>query len=192
MLAARLGFGLDLGDGAMAAALMAGIVMDTATFAHPNATPRTLVVSAALVEAGAPLSDISRRLYRTEAGGPAAPVRRRPGRLESADDGRIVWSSITDADIAATGADRAHSEGIIDLLSQAEAAEVAIVFKQSGKATRVSVRTKPGGVDATVLTGRFGGGGHARAAGASIEAPLEDARPPVLAEATRLVAALGR
>ena len=65
------------------------------------------------------------------------------------------------------------------------------MFKESGKATRVSVRTKPGGVDATVLTGTFGGGGHARAAGASIEAPLEDARPPVLAEATRLVAALG-
>jgi phosphoesterase RecJ-like protein len=192
LLAARLGIGLGQGDGAMAGALMAGIVMDTATFAHPNATPRTLIVSAALVEAGAPLSDISRRLYRTK---PEAQLRLFGAvlaRLESADDGRIVWSSITDADLAATGADRPQSEGIIDLLSQAEAAEVAIIFKQSGNATRVSVRTRPGGVDATVLTGKFGGGGHARAAGASIDAPLEDARPPVLAEATRLVAALGR
>ncbi len=192
LLAGRLGVALDSGDGGLAAALMAGIVMDTATFAHPNATPRTLVVSAALVEAGAPLSDISRRLYRTK---PDAQLRLFGivlDRLESADDGRIVWSSLTEADIAATGADRAHSEGIIDLLSQAEAAEVAILFKQAGNATRVSVRTKPGGVDATVLTGKFGGGGHARAAGASVDAPLEDARPPVLAEATRLVAALGR
>src|SRR5439155_7044811 len=57
LLAARLGVPLDLGGGALASELMAGIVMDTATFAHPNATPRTLVVSAALVEAGAPLSD---------------------------------------------------------------------------------------------------------------------------------------
>jgi len=192
LLARRLGVGLDAGEGALAAALMAGIVMDTATFAHPNATPRTLVVSAALVEAGAPLSDISRRLYRTK---PDAQLRLFGivlDRLESADDGRIVWSSLTEADIAATGADRAHSEGIIDLLSQAEAAEVTILFKQAGNATRVSVRTKPGGVDATVLTGTFGGGGHARAAGASVEAPLDEARPPVLAEATRLVAALGR
>ena len=185
LLAARLGVPLDAGDGALAAALMAGIVMDTATFAHPNATPRTLVVSAALVEAGAPLSDISRRLYRTK---PDAQLRLFGvvlDRLESADDGRIVWSTLTEADIAATGAERAHSEGIIDLLSQAEAAEVAILFKEAeaGKATRVSVRTKPGGVDATVLTGRFGGGGHARAAGASIASPVEDARPPVLAEA---------
>jgi bifunctional oligoribonuclease and PAP phosphatase NrnA len=62
LLAARLGVPLEEGNGALATQLMAGIVMDTATFAHPNTTPRTLVVSAALVEAGAPLSDISRRL----------------------------------------------------------------------------------------------------------------------------------
>ena len=192
LLAGRLGVPLDADGGGLAAALMAGIVMDTATFAHPNATPRTLVVSAALVEAGAPLSDISRRLYRTK---PDAQLRLFGivlERLETADDGRIVWSSLTEADISSTGADRAHSEGIIDLLSQAQAAEVAILFKQAGNATRVSVRTKPGGVDATVLTGTFGGGGHARAAGASVDAPLENARPLVLAEATRLVAALAR
>jgi phosphoesterase RecJ-like protein len=192
LLAARLDVPLDADSGGLAAALMAGIVMDTATFAHPNATPRTLVVSAALVEAGAPLSDISRRLYRTK---PDAQLRLFGvvlGRLESVDGGRIVWSSVTDADFAATGAQRPDSEGIIDLLSQAQAAEVAILFKQSGDATRVSVRTKPGGVDATVLTGAFGGGGHARAAGASVAAPLADAAPRVLAEATRLVAAVAR
>ncbi len=192
LLAGRLGIGLGLADGAMAAALMAGIVMDTATFAHPNATPRTLTVAAALVEAGAPLSDISRRLYRTK---PAAQLRlfgRVLDRLEQSADRRVVWSSITDSDLASTGAERAHSEGIIDLLSQAEAAEVAIVFKDAGPETRVSVRTRPGGVDATVLTGRFGGGGHARAAGATVQAPLAEARPPVLAEAERLVAELGR
>ena len=192
LLAGRLGVPLDSDGGGLAAALMAGIVMDTATFAHPNATPRTLVVSAALVDAGAPLADISRRLYRTK---PDAQLRLFGvvlGRLETVDDGRIVWSSVSDADFAATGAKRPDSEGIIDLLSQADTAEVAILFKQSGAATRVSFRTKPGGVDATVLTGAFGGGGHARAAGASVDAPLAEAQPRVLAEATRLVAALAR
>jgi len=192
LLAGRLGVPLDSDGGGLAAALMAGIVMDTATFAHPNATPRTLVVSAALVDAGAPLADISRRLYRTK---PDAQLRLFGvvlGRLETVDDGRIVWSSVSDADFATTGAQRPDSEGIIDLLSQADTAEVAILFKQSGTATRVSVRTKPGGVDATVLTGAFGGGGHARAAGASVDAPLAEAQPRVLAEATRLVAALAR
>jgi phosphoesterase RecJ-like protein len=187
LLAGRLGVDLAAGDGALATNLMAGIVMDTATFAHPNTTPRTLIVSAALVEAGAPLSDISRRLYRSK---PVLQLRlfgRVLDRLESADDGRIVWSSVTEADLAEIGADRAHSEGIIDLLSQAEDAEVAILFKEAGAETRISVRTRPGGVDAAVLTGRFGGGGHARAAGATIALPLAEARPAMLAESTRLM-----
>ena len=192
ILAARLGVPLDADDGALAEALMAGIVMDTATFAHPNATPRTLVVSAALVDAGAPLADISRRLYRTK---PDAQLRLFGlvlGRLQTSEDGRIAWSTVTDADFAATGADRAHSEGIIDLLSQADRAEVTILFKQAGDETRLSVRTRPNGVDATVLTGAFGGGGHARAAGATVAKPIAEAPAPVLAVAERLVSALDR
>jgi phosphoesterase RecJ-like protein len=192
LLAARLGVPFDEGNGALATQLMAGIVMDTATFAHPNATPRTLAVSAALVEAGAPLSEISRRLYRSK---PEAQLRLFGvvlGRLAVAAGGRIVHASLFDADLAATGAIPAHSEGIIDLLAQADEADVAIVFKEAGDGTRLSVRTKPGGVDATVLTGAFGGGGHARAAGATIALPVDEARGPVLAAAERLVAAISR
>jgi bifunctional oligoribonuclease and PAP phosphatase NrnA len=192
LLAARLGVPLDTGNGALAAALMGGIVMDTATFAHPNATPRTLVVSAALVGAGAPLSDISRRLYRTKPERQLRLFGRVLDRLETTDDGRIVWSTLLDADLAATGTLPSDSEGIIDLLAQAETAEVAILFKEAPGGTRLSVRTKPGGVDATVLTGAFGGGGHARAAGATVELPPDEARPVVLAEATRLAAAVVR
>ena len=193
LLAARLGIGFDGERGQdLATVLMAGIVMDTATFAHPNATPRTLTVSAALVEAGAPLSDISRRLYRSK---PTAQLRlfgRVLDRLESADGGLVIWSNLLESDLETTGTQPAHSEGIIDLLAQAQEGEVFILFKEVGQATRISVRTKPGGVDATVLTGRFGGGGHARAAGATVELPVADARPAVLAEAQRLVAAVVR
>jgi phosphoesterase RecJ-like protein len=192
LLAIRLDVPLDADDGALATQLMAGIVMDTATFAHPNATPRTLAVSAALVEAGAPLSDISRRLYRTKPEPQLRLFGRVLDRLESFAGGRIVHASLFDADLESTGALAAHSEGIIDLLAQSETAEVAIVFKESGEGTRLSVRTKPGGVDATVLTGRFGGGGHARAAGATIAKPVADARRDVLAEAERLVDAVSR
>ena len=192
LLALRLGIPLGAGGGDLAAALMAGIVMDTATFAHPNATPRTLAVSGALVEAGAPLSDISRRLYRSK---PEAQLRlfgRILERIESAADGRVIWSTLLDADLAATGTVPPHSEGIIDLLAQSDEAEVAILFKEAANATHISVRTKPGGVDATVLTGRFGGGGHARAAGATVDLPVTQARPAVLAEATRLADEVAR
>jgi phosphoesterase RecJ-like protein len=193
LLAAALDVPLDAAGGAMAAALMAGIVMDTSTFAHPNSTPRTLAVSAALVAAGAPLSEISRRLYRSK---PDAQLRlfgRVLDRLEVSDGGLVIHSSLSDADLSATGTLSSHSEGLIDLLSQSETAEVAILFKEAGpELTRISVRTKPGGVDATVLTGAFGGGGHARAAGASVLAPRAAARRRVLAEAIRLADAVSR
>jgi bifunctional oligoribonuclease and PAP phosphatase NrnA len=193
LLAARLDVPLDAGDGILAAALMAGIVMDTSTFAHPNATPRTLMVSAGLVAAGAPLSEISRRLYRSK---PDAQIRlfgRVLDRLEVAAGGRIIHSALREADHQETGTIGPHSEGLIDLLAQSETAEVAILFKEADpSSTRISVRTKPGGVDATVLTGAFGGGGHARAAGATVAAPLAEAQQRVLAEAERLVAAVDR
>lgn len=192
LLAARLGIALDAGGGALSTALMSGIVMDTATFAHPNATGRTLAVSAALVDAGAPLSDISRRLYRTKPDRQLRLFGRVLERLESSPDRCVVWSTLLASDLEATGSPPSHSEGIIDLLSQSDGAEVAILFKEAGGETRISVRTRPGGVDATVLTGRFGGGGHPRAAGATLVMPLDQARPLVLAEADRLVASVRR
>jgi len=192
LLAARLGVPLAAGEGRLAAALTAGIVMDTATFAHPNATPRTLQVAAALVEAGAPLSEISRRLYRTKPDSQLALFGRVLARLESHADGLVIASTLELADLAATGARSEHSEGIIDLLAQSETAEVALLLKEKEDATRLSVRTLPGGVDATVLCGIWGGGGHARAAGASLDLPLAEAMAVDMPEAIRFARAVER
>lgn len=192
LLAVRLGVPLDAADGALATVLAAGVVMDTATFAHPNATPRTLRVAAALVEAGAPLSDISRRIYRTKPDAQLALFGRVLARLERHADGLVVASTMELADMAATGARSEHSEGIIDLLAQSATAEVALLLKEKGAETRLSVRTKPGGVDAAALCATWGGGGHARAAGASLPLPLAEARAAVLPVAERMARAVER
>ena len=187
LLLARLGVRLDAADGAIASVLMAGVVIDTATFQHPNATPRTLRVASELRAVGAPLSDISRRLYRTKPNQQLRLFGLVLGRLESALEGRLLWSTLTPADFAASGASAPMSEGLIDLLAQSETGDVAILFKDQGEQTRLSVRTRDGGVDAIALTGAFGGGGHARAAGATLALPIEEARPLVLAAAERLI-----
>ena len=192
LLACRLGVPLTAGDGSLAVALMAGIVMDTATFQHPNATPRTLRVAAELLAAGAPLADISRRLYRTK---PEAQLRlfgRVLARLASTPDGRVAWSELREADLAEDGTDASMSEGIIDLLSHAEDAEVILLFKERPTETRLSIRTKAGGVDATELAGVFGGGGHARAAGATVPQSVDAAIAPVVAAAASLAARVVR
>jgi phosphoesterase RecJ-like protein len=190
LLVARLGVPLDAAGGAIAANLMAGVVIDTANFQHPNTTPRTLRVASELLAAGAPLYDIARRLYRTK---PDAQLRlfgRVLARLETAMDGKLLWADLLPADFIETGTTAQMSEGLIDLLAQSATGEVAVVFKDHVVQTKISVRTKDGGVDATTLTGTFGGGGHARAAGATIQLPLAEARPLVLAEAERLIGQL--
>ena len=194
LLTLKMGLPLTLGGGVLADALMAGIVMDTANFQHPNTTPRTLMVAAALKEAGAPLAEIARLIYRSKPNSQLLLFGRVLGRLESDCDGRLVWSTLELADLTAAGAGPAESEGLVDLLAQSESAEAAILFKEveGNGSTRVSVRTRTGGVDATELTRVFGGGGHARAAGATLELPLAEARPAVLKVAADLVRAVER
>ncbi|MGC8633795.1 MAG: DHH family phosphoesterase [Candidatus Limnocylindrales bacterium] len=182
--------GVPLGtDPAIAGALMAGLVMDTATFQHPNATPRTLRVAAELVGAGAPLSAISRLLYRTKPDAQLKLFGRVLERLQSELEGRLVWSTLTQGDLAATGGVPAYSEGIIDLLAQAKSGQIVLLLKEHGAETRVSIRTPDGGPDATVLAARWGGGGHARASGATVPQPLEAAIPVVLAAAREMLQA---
>jgi bifunctional oligoribonuclease and PAP phosphatase NrnA len=186
LLVRVLGVSFATGGGALAANLLAGIVMDTATFQHPNVTPRTLRAAAELVAEGAPLAETSRRIYRTK---PETQLRlfgRVLERLASELDGQILWSDLLEADLVETGASVAESEGIIDLLSQSEQAAIALLFKEQADETRVSIRTRES-VDATELAGIFGGGGHVRAAGATVALSIDRARPAVLAAARKLI-----
>jgi phosphoesterase RecJ-like protein len=168
LLMPALGVALDAADGAIAANLMAGVVIDTANFQHPNTTPRTLRAAAELVAVGAPLSDTARLLYRTKPNRQLRLFGLVLGRMSDELDGRLVWSSLVEADYAVTGATVEDAEGLSDLLSQSATAALMILFRQNGERTKISVRTREGGYDATVLTSLFGGGGHARAAGATV------------------------
>jgi phosphoesterase RecJ-like protein len=187
LLMPALGVGLDAAGGAIAANLLAGVVIDTANFQHPNTTPRTLRVAAELVGAGGPLSDTARRLYRTKPNRQLKLFGVVLGRLQEDLDGHLVWSSLYEADYDATGAAADDAEGLSDLLSQSASADLVILFRQNGKRTKISVRTPQGGPDATVLTGAFGGGGHARAAGATLDEPVERAMSVVLDAARRML-----
>ena len=143
---------------------MAGVVIDTANFQHPNVTPRTLRVAAELVAAGAPLATTARLLYRTKPNQQLKLFGVVLGRLELELEGRLVWSAVYETDFGTTGASVADAEGLSDILSQSATAELMVLFRENGQRTKISIRTPDGGPDATVLAGAFGGGGHARTA----------------------------
>ena len=185
LLLPELGVSLDA---QLATALMAGIVQDTHTFAHPNATARTLRVAAELVEAGAPLAAINRAVYADKPFSTLALWGLMLAGIGQRADGRIVFASMTAAMLARTGEQPTASEGFVDLLDSTRLADVTVLFKEVGpQETRVSVRTSAL-ADAVAIAAAFGGGGHPRAAGCTVQAGLEDAREPVLAEAERELA----
>ncbi len=187
LLLPHLGIGFDAVGGDIAQNLTAGLVFDTANFAHSNTTPRTLRVASELVAAGAELPMIARRIYRTKPNAQLRLFGRVLSRLETTADGRLAWSVANDDDYRIAGATQEMAEGMIDLLAQSDSAEVAILFKDLGDVVRLSVRTRDEGVDATQLTAAFGGGGHARAAGATFDGSLDEAVPAVLGLAQRLL-----
>lgn len=175
-------------DAEIATALLTGIVQDTHTFAHPNATPRTLRVAADLVEAGAQLSRINRAVYADKPYSTLALWGRMLASIGQRCDGRIVHASMSLEMLRETGEQPNASEGFVDLLASTRDADITVLFKQAEpNSTRVSVRTTDG-ADAVAITGAFGGGGHARAAGCTVDAPLDEARAQVLAECERELA----
>lgn len=187
LIALALNADLSAGQGKIATTLAAGVIMDTATFQHGNTTARTLEVGGLLLAAGAPISEISRKIYRSK---PLAQVQlhaRVLASLSTSDSGRTVYATMTLSDLNEVGATLEMSEGIVDSLAHVSEADVAIFFKEDGpSAARISVRTKGEGPDATAIVGAFGGGGHARAAGATIERPLAEAVALVLGRVTKL------
>jgi bifunctional oligoribonuclease and PAP phosphatase NrnA len=182
LLMADLGVTIDTD---IATVLTAGVVQDTHTFSHPNATPRTLRVGADLVEAGAPLSAIHRSIYADKPFSTLVLWGRILAGVASQRDDRIVHATMTLAMLSETGTEPVASEGFIDLLAGTRTADATLLFKEATpNQVRVSVRTSSR-ADAVAITSVFGGGGHARAAGCTVDASLTEARALVLAECER-------
>lgn len=176
--------GVEL-DERTATVLAAGIVQDTHTFAHPNATPRTLRVMADLVAAGAPLSRLHRAIYADKPFSTMALWGRMLNGIGQRRDGRIVHAAQSLEMLRETGSEATATEGFVDLLASTRTGEITVLFKEADAShVRVSVRTADR-ADAVAITAAFGGGGHARAAGCSLGLPLAETTQRVLQECER-------
>lgn len=172
-------------DDEIATVLTAGIVQDTHTFSHPNVTPRTLRVGADLLAAGAPLAALHRMIYADKQFATLALWGLMLAGISSRRDQRIVYATLTQEMLVRTGNDATESENFIDLLASTKAADITVLLKEGDASrVRVSVRTSAK-ADAVAITSAFGGGGHARAAGCTIEGALAEATPRLLDECER-------
>jgi phosphoesterase RecJ-like protein len=163
--------------------LLTGIITDTSSFQYTSTTPRTLEVAASLLRAGAIPETIVRPVYRSR---PLALTRFQASVIANAHTscaGRLIWSQATAATLAATGADVEMDDNFSGMLRDIEGVEIAAFFKSydDPATTRLSLRCAAP-YNAAVICQRFGGGGHERAAGATLHMPIDEATALVVAE----------
>jgi bifunctional oligoribonuclease and PAP phosphatase NrnA len=166
--------------------LLTGLITDTASFQFTSTTPRTMEVGAVLLGAGAVPETIVKPIYRSR---PLVLVRFQAAvvaNARTACEGRLIWSYATDETLTATGATPEMDDNFSGMLRDIEGVQIAAFFKSYGEPnlTRLSLRSAAP-YNAAAICMRFGGGGHARAAGATLHMPLAEAIPMVIAELER-------
>jgi phosphoesterase RecJ-like protein len=94
-------------------------------------------------------------------------------RMVICEEGRVVWTTVTQETLREAGATMEESEGIVGALRAVRGVQVAILFKEEPDGIAVSLRGA-GSVRANVIAEAFGGGGHAAAAGFTLKQALDD------------------
>lgn len=162
--------------------LLTGMITDTGSFQYSNTSARTMEATAVLLRAGASPEVTVKPLFRTH---PLAKLRLQAEVIKQAQtacDGRLIWSYADDTTLASAGASNDMDDGCVGALRDVENVQVAAFFKAYGDplTTRLSLRTSEP-FDAASFCLRLGGGGHPRAAGATINRPLKEAMAEVVA-----------
>lgn len=156
-------------DRATADALFVAIATDTGWFRFSNTSPEAFRAASVLRAAGIDPETLHRQIHER-----STPERTRAlgevlSRLETAAGGRIVHSFWGLEDAERHGIPLEELDGFIDALKQVRGAEIVfLVVELSPGRYKVSLRSK-GDVDVHPIATRFGGGGHAKAAGCRLE-----------------------
>lgn len=166
----------------IATALFTGIATDTGWFRFANTDARTLRLAADLAEAGVEMNAIYRLVHQQD---PLAKLRLISRLLDSIQlhaDGKLAVMTLREADFQATGADRGMTEDLVNEATRLGCADAVILFTEDEDRVRANFRSKRL-LDVSALATRFGGGGHARAAGARLYGEWDKVVPRVVAEA---------
>lgn len=159
----------------VATALLTGLVTDTGRFQYSNTTPQTLRVAAAMVEAGARPEIIGRHVYEETPFGYLQAAGAVLARARLDRERRLVWSVLTQDDVASAGIGHGDTDPLIDAVRTAVESDVALLVKEmDGGRVKGSLRSR-GRVDVGAIAAALGGGGHHNAAGFTLEGVAEDA-----------------
>ena len=181
-------------DTAIAEALWVAIVTDSGRFAYDSTNPGTMRAAGDLLKHGVRTALINDILYGTFPK-KAIELKRIAWRsLHIWKNRKVAEVTLTRDDFREVRGTKADAEDIIEIPRSVARNEIALFFYQipdRTKETRCSIRTR-GNWDATVLAGKFGGGGHVKAAGCTIKASMGAAKRQMRAAVRELLKSVNR
>jgi bifunctional oligoribonuclease and PAP phosphatase NrnA len=153
-------------DPKVALNLYTAMVADTGSFRQSNTTAAALRIAASLLEEGVNPCEVADQLY----GNVDVERQKLLGKVLSTLrlhlGGRVSSMICTRAMMDACGADSTHLDGCIQFGREIRGVDVAILCVENENAVKVGFRSTQA-LDVAKLAARFGGGGHARASGAT-------------------------
>ena len=157
-----------------AEALYMGIAHDTGVFQYTCTSSKTMQIAGKLMDKGIAFTDILDKTYFEK----TYLQHQITGRalLESMRlmDGRCIISGLRQRDIDFYGVTPTDLDGISALLRNTEGVEVAIfLYEANTQEYKVSMRSKSY-IDVQKVAQFFGGGGHVRAAGCTMQGSMHD------------------
>lgn len=159
----------------MATGILTAIAMDTGWFRHPNTSAQTLRIAADLIDAGAPISDIFKKIFERNTLGRYKLVGETLASLHTDFDGRVAWASVTRDALNKVGALPSDTEDLVDYTVSILGVELGFLLMElPAGGIKLSLRSR-GPIDCCELAGKFGGGGHRAAAGATLPEPIDKA-----------------
>jgi bifunctional oligoribonuclease and PAP phosphatase NrnA len=175
----QMGLEMDL---PLAQCLYTGLLTDTGGFRYANTSPRVLQIASRLIGIGVNGSLLAERYLEKITLSHIELLKRSLSTLKLHANGKIALLYVTTDDIAASNASDEDLEGLVNYPRNIDGVEVGLLFKQRAHDTvKVSFRSA-GQVDVSLVARSFGGGGHKRASGCTIQGSIEEAIQQVVAE----------
>lgn len=163
-------------------------VTDTGGYRYANTTPRSLRIGAQLMETGINAAKICSEVFDVLTPIKFEMLKLALDHMGFVANGKAAYTYISREEMDAHGAKREDLEGLVNYARKIEGAEAGLFFTGTAEnETKVSMRSTEA-LNAANFLSTWGGGGHAAAAGASIDRPLSEVMPEVIA---RLEAVLG-
>lgn len=161
--------------------LAVGLSTDTGHLVYNSTTPEAFRVMGELVEKGAPIAEAYRRLYRERPPRQVALLAKALHSLTFHHEGAITSIRLTQKDFADCGALSEDAEIIVNYGLDVLGVRMCVFAReQADGSIKLSLRAiAPYQVSGVAQ--RFGGGGHAQAAGATVHCSLDDAIAQVVA-----------